>query len=38
MEWAQILAALGHANVYLRQRLIDTMARYEALYVDGFEG
>ncbi|KPB28304.1 bifunctional (p)ppGpp synthetase/guanosine-3',5'-bis(diphosphate) 3'-pyrophosphohydrolase [Pseudomonas syringae pv. syringae] len=37
VESAQILAALGHANGYLRQRLTDTMARYEALYVDGFE-
>lgn len=35
---AQILAALGHTNGYLRQRLIDTMTRYEALYVNGFEG
>ncbi|KPX47468.1 Uncharacterized protein ALO68_00334 [Pseudomonas syringae pv. helianthi] len=38
VESAQILAALGHTNGYMRQRLIDTMARYEALYVDGFEG
>ncbi|WP_024667360.1 HD domain-containing protein [Pseudomonas syringae] len=38
VESAQILAALGHANGYLRQRLSDTMARYEALYVEGFEG
>lgn len=33
-ESAQILAALGHANEYLKHRLSDAMARYEALYVN----
>lgn len=33
-ESAQILAALGHANEYLKLRLNDAMARYEELYVN----
>lgn len=33
VESAQILRLLGHAHGYLRQRLIETMARYERLYV-----
>lgn len=33
VESEQILRLLGHAHAYLRQRLIDTMARYERLYV-----
>ncbi|MEE5044678.1 HD domain-containing protein [Pseudomonas alliivorans] len=37
IESEQILKALGHANGYLRQRLGDAMARYQVLYVDGFE-
>ncbi|MDU8360742.1 MULTISPECIES: HD domain-containing protein [Pseudomonas] len=36
VESEQILAALGHASDYLRQRLTDTMARYEQLYVSEF--
>lgn len=38
VESEQILAALGHTNDYLRQRLTATMARYEALYVKTLEG
>lgn len=34
VESEQILAALGHANAYLRQRLADTMTRYAQLYVE----
>ncbi len=36
-ESAQILQWLGHAHVYLGQRLAESMARYEQLYVAGGE-